>query len=955
MTNPPPSPQNADWQKYTGKISGAGSERRPKDSPLKKLQRLYGFLTGKFPNVENSVGLRLSVFLCELTSLTAAFTLSENTETLFVYAFLICLGSLFAYYSRHANSCLVKLCITAGMLWVLKQFIGNLVASPYDTRDSAALLLSGLLVCHSFDTPRRRDLDYSLTVSLLLISYSAVMSASFSFIYILLIYLGCLFSALYFRSLSLTRENAEPAAAAPDGDKPALRNNAFLKSDFIRICAYSLLAFIIINISYACMPRFGNLSFFKLQHRFSFNLGKEKEEELGSGGGSKKEAKRRASRVLESGLRGFADEDDISEIAPPNSNRLIMKVKTNQQTYYRGLAFSKYDGKKWSLGNKDLTEWVSGQPMQVITGPDNPYCIKPLVQIFYIETDMPNLIFAAFQPYSTAFPYGSFYIDRDCVMRSPEIIEAGSVYTVYSIPPYAEPYVRYSQSTPYVDAFSLPEEQKALRYLQRLSPSQETESGFLGCSRENCFFDYGEDASRSSENTSEARDHGREAGRLTPSFDPDADPAAALPGDNDMLRHLQREHFRSSYRRNREKQKEQRRLYTEKLIKDTKGAYFFRQDKHPAHMRRRLQEYRQLPERISPRLKALAHYLTHRQPSDYMKALAISHFLRANYTYQNPPPACPEDREPVDYFLFTSQRGNCRQFASAMTLLCRAANLPARYINGYAPGAYNPFTMTYEVRENDAHAWTEVMIPMLGWVSYDATSPHAAENGFGTASEQPVMFFYRQNQGAGEAMRKYLSQFISDDLKAAAVRGLYGVIGVITLLLPAAAGAALLYVLFLSCRWLKRRGRALLESLAAARSLKGGLRDKIGAFIIGMSLSSDAEDPDGKGAISRYRAMLARLKLLKIDKSPSQTPREFAGSIKAEPLKDPVRGLTDLYEKAYYGASHLAEDPRRRAAVDERAERLWQELKEDLAADRAHNFAAQPFSPQASGEQSRHT
>ena len=954
MTKPPPS-LNAEWQKYTGKACGDGAERRPKDSLCKKLQRLYGFLTGKFPNVENSVGLRLSVFLCELTSLTAAFTLSENTEDLFLYALLICLGSLFAYFSRRANSCLVKLCITAGMLWVLKQFIGNLVASPYDTRDSAALLLSGLLVCHSFDTPRRRDLDYSLTVSLLLISYSAVMSASFSFIFILLIYLCCLLSALCFRSLSLARENAVPLSVPSEEQGSQSAKRSSVKSALVRFCAYFLLTFIIVNLTYAFMPRFGNLSFFKLQHRFNFNLGKEKQEDLGSGGGSKKEAKRRASQILDSGLRGFADEDDLSETAPPNSDRLIMKVKTNQQTYYRGLAFSKYDGKKWSLGNNDLTEWLSGQPMQVITGPDNPYCIKPLVQIFYIETDMPNLIFAAFQPYSTAFPYGSFYIDKDCVMRSPQIIEAGSVYTVYSIPPYVEPYVRYSQSTPYVNASPLPEEREALRCLQQLSPDQEVESSFLGCSPDSCFFDYGEDDLTSSENPSEARNRGREPDRPAPAFDPGADPAEALPGENEMLRHLQREHFRSSYRKNRERQKEQRRLYTEKLIKDSKGAYFFRRDKHPAHMRKRLEEYRQLPPQISPRLKALAHYLTHRQPSDYMKALAISHYLRANYVYQNPPPPCPEDREPIDYFLFTSQRGNCRQFAGAMALLCRAAHLPARYINGYAPGAYNPFTMTYEVRENDAHAWTEVMIPMLGWVSYDATSPHAAENGSGIASEQPVMFFYRQNNNAGEAIRKYLSQLISDDLKAAAVRGLYSVIDVLTFLLPAAAGAAVLYVLFLSCGWLKRRGGALLESLAAARSLKGGLRDKIGAFVIGMSLSKEAEDPEGKGAIARYRAMLARLKLLKIDKRPSQTPREFADSIKAEALKSPVRGLTDLYERAYYGASPLAEDPRLRAALDEKAERLWQELKEDSPADKAFNFAAQASPSQAAREQRRDT
>ncbi|MBQ7503268.1 DUF4129 domain-containing protein [bacterium] len=950
MNSQPSSPQSANWQKYTGHSSGRGSAQRHKDTLVKKFQRLRGFLTGIFPNVENSVGLRLSVYLCELTSLIAAFTLLENLGGLLIYAILLTLGSLFAFFSRHTNSCLVKLCITVGMLWVLLQFIQNLAASPYDTRDSAALLLSGLLMCHSFDTPRRRDLDYSLTVSLLLISYSAVMSASFSFVFILLAYLCCIVSALYFRCLSSAQENAVPVVTAAPAESA---ERSFLPHSPLRLCAYFLLTILAVNIVFITMPRFGNLSFFKLQHRFNLNLDRDKKEEAESGGGGSKNAKLQASRVLDGGLRAFADEDDISTNAPPNSDRLIMKVKTNQQTYYRGLAFSNYDGRKWRLGNKDLTEWPSGQPMQVITGPNNPYCIKPLVQIFYVEADMPNLIFAAFQPYNTAFPYGSFYIDKDSVMRAPAIIEAGSVYTVYSIPPYAEPYVRHSQSSPYINASSLPEEREALQYLQGLSPYQETDGGFLGCSGTDCYFDFGDDSSQNADNTREEQHNGGASYEPSRNFNLFSD--SALPDENDLLRHLQYQYFRTSYRKNRDKITEQRRQYTDKLIRESKGAYFFRRDKHPRHMRKMFQEYRQLPPQISPRIKALAHFLTHRQPSDYLKALAISHFLRANCVYQNPPPICPEDREPVDYFLFTSQKGNCRQFASAMTLLCRAANLPARYINGYAPGRYNPFTMTYEVREYDAHAWTEVMIPMLGWVSYDATSPHAADNGSGTASEQPVMFFYRQDHSIAEDIRKYLSQFISDDLKAAASGFLYLCTDLLKVMLPAAAAAVLLYMLFLSCQWLNKNCKALRESFFRAKEAEGGLRGKISSFIFTLRLNSYSEESNEKGALSRYRLMLSRLKALNINKKPSHTPREFAESVKAEPLNVSVQALTKLYEKAYYGASALAADERRSAAVDEEAEKIWQKLKKDIAECELQNSSGQDYRPASSSDQSRIT
>ena len=69
-----------------------------------------------------------------------------------------------------------------------------------------------------------------------------------------------------------------------------------------------------------------------------------------------------------------------------------------------------------------------------------------------------------------------------------------------------------------------------------------------------------------------------------------------------------------------------------------------------------------------------------------------------------------------------------------MTVLARAAGLPARLVVGYASGLYDPQQARYKVTEADAHAWTEIYFPGYGWVEFEPTGgrpplERAGENG----------------------------------------------------------------------------------------------------------------------------------------------------------------------------------------------------------------------------------
>ena len=63
--------------------------------------------------------------------------------------------------------------------------------------------------------------------------------------------------------------------------------------------------------------------------------------------------------------------------------------------------------------------------------------------------------------------------------------------------------------------------------------------------------------------------------------------------------------------------------------------------------------------------------------------------------------------------------GHCQYFASALVLLARASDVPARLVTGYRVAEHNRFGDYHIVRERHAHAWVEAYLPERGWVSFD--------------------------------------------------------------------------------------------------------------------------------------------------------------------------------------------------------------------------------------------
>ena len=142
-----------------------------------------------------------------------------------------------------------------------------------------------------------------------------------------------------------------------------------------------------------------------------------------------------------------------------------------------------------------------------------------------------------------------------------------------------------------------------------------------------------------------------------------------------------------------------------------------------------------VPEGYDPRTRALVSQWKSEADSD--EALvnrALRHFREQPFVYTLQPP--PLGRDAVDDFLFETRRGFCEHYASSFTVMMRLAGIPARVVTGYQGGELNELGDYFQIRQSDAHAWSEVWLPERGWVRVDPTAavaPNRIESGLGDA------------------------------------------------------------------------------------------------------------------------------------------------------------------------------------------------------------------------------
>ncbi len=136
----------------------------------------------------------------------------------------------------------------------------------------------------------------------------------------------------------------------------------------------------------------------------------------------------------------------------------------------------------------------------------------------------------------------------------------------------------------------------------------------------------------------------------------------------------------------------------------------------------------------------LAAAITADAATTYDKVIAIEEWFDDNVSYSRDVEPAPDGVDPVDELLFARRVGYCEQISSAMTVMLRSLGIPARIAVGYVPGEFDSSTNEWISRGTDAHAWTEVYFPGIGWQAFDPTSgvPLATAEAASPAADRSV-------------------------------------------------------------------------------------------------------------------------------------------------------------------------------------------------------------------------
>jgi hypothetical protein len=336
-----------------------------------------------------------------------------------------------------------------------------------------------------------------------------------------------------------------------------------------------------------------------------------------------------------------------------------------------------------------------------------------------------------------------------------------------------------------------------------------------------------------------------------------------------------------------------------------------------------LNRYLQLPYR-NQRVADLAERVTGGCSTRYAKALALEMHLRSNYRYSLRLRGAAQGKDPVAAFLFDAKKGHCEYFASAMTVMLRQIGIPARLVNGFRSGEYNPIGGNRIVRQRHAHSWVEAYFPPYGWVEFDPTPPDpvSAKRGialFVSNLADALDLWWWEGVVNFDSSKQYK---LMNDLQAG--------------LEKCRAGTQRFFAeAYSRCRTVAsavdafslrpgRQGKWLVFLLVAAAALPliRGWRRAIShlRFLLYRQRAREA-------AIYFYREALAALKDEGFRVERGQTPMEFAASLQGHPAGSSLLSLTILYNAMRFGPAENSFNPAE-------AEAQLQYLRSSLRASR---------------------
>ncbi|MEM7553801.1 MAG: DUF3488 and DUF4129 domain-containing transglutaminase family protein [Cyanobacteria bacterium P01_A01_bin.84] len=418
----------------------------PRINRIQRLSIVSNWLENRqelpFKKIEDSITLRVLVLALVIVGITATDIAAKTSFSIWGVP-LSLLGAVWSYYRRHEKNVAVKFCIAILMLAALGNFFAQLVVQLNDTRLTLAELLIQLQVLHSFDTPRRKDLGYSIVIGLILLGVAASISQTLTFATWLFLFLAIALPTLILDYRS--RLGIEGWT---------VQKNSFQYQTITNVLPqYALLLSLVIALGlgiFAVLPRFPGyqLRTFpvsspidiknNLNGRSILNPGYVKQGNpnitQGNGEGIGEGKKGQPGKLDNNFYYGFnskINQNLRGEMKP----KVVMRVRSQSEGFWRVLAFDRYTGKGWEISRNDRVNRFRRSPWSYQTFLSPPFFrnkTKEIVQTYTVVSELPNLIPAMSYPKEIYFPTPMIAVDKEGSLRSPVGLTEGLTYTVIS-------------------------------------------------------------------------------------------------------------------------------------------------------------------------------------------------------------------------------------------------------------------------------------------------------------------------------------------------------------------------------------------------------------------------------------------------------------------------------------------------------------------------------------------
>jgi len=399
------------------------------------------FVTREKEPPEDSIRLRVVVAAMVMVALLAV--IAQGAVDAFTWiggVLLVPAGYAFSYFQRHKANVGTKVVLVVGLLAALGAFLQNVrfAQSVDQARIPLASLFVWVQVLHSFDVPRRRDLSFSVVSSLILVAEAGALSLGTGFLVFLVPW-----AALAAWWLYLSQRPVRDAVPEPSFVRRIRGANRGIGVGAARSFAAVTTAVITaVALVFMLTPRlpgaFVRLPPFAVRSAMAVPgfQGQVMNPGLPSGGGDGA-----VVDFSQSMYPGFGSNIDL-RARGHLSDSVVMRVRSQQAALWRGQAYDTFNGTTWTAsdtGTVDVGQEFD-QSFQIPSGPAS-VPTRRIVTTFYVESNQPNIVFAAYAPEQVYFPAAVLTVDRYDSIRAPILLDQGLIYSVVSTIPITTPSV----------------------------------------------------------------------------------------------------------------------------------------------------------------------------------------------------------------------------------------------------------------------------------------------------------------------------------------------------------------------------------------------------------------------------------------------------------------------------------------------------------------------------------